>query len=74
VYALTSSGSLILMRAAGRTIDKSVNLQARDLTRERMGLGIRLFRSLRIWMNDPLMWESIPEGLAKRSAEGLAER
>ena len=47
VYALTSSGSLILMRAAGRTIDKSVNLQARDLARERMGLGIRLFRSLR---------------------------
>ena len=27
IYALTSSGVLILMRAAGRTIDKSVNLQ-----------------------------------------------
>ena len=27
VYALTSTGVLILMRAAGRTIDKSVNLQ-----------------------------------------------
>ena len=27
IYALTSSGVLVLMRAAGRTIDKSVNLQ-----------------------------------------------
>ena len=27
IYALASSGVLILMRAAGRTIDKSVNLQ-----------------------------------------------
>ena len=33
LYALTSSGVLVLMRAAGRSVDKSVNLHVRAMNK-----------------------------------------